>query len=256
MLNKILKKTKTGIQLCINYFVYHKKPVIVFAPGHVGSMALHKNLLEQDFFAFKVEFLNSKMEGSTKFVSRYIFRRKKGAKVITIVRDPVAMMVAYYFSKVEAGHIPDAKVALDERNIPLLQKIFVREVLETKRLDTHLYWYDQDFLLATGINIFEYPFDTVRKTGVIEHATYPTLLLRTEMDDEKKAQAIASFLNVPSFVVTRENTRDQKANSDIYRDFKASLKIPTQILEKIYTAPVSRHFLSPEERATTIDKYT
>ncbi len=246
LLLKGQKVTKFLYQL----YVLKVTPVVIFAPGRVGSMALHKNLQEAGVFVFKLEFLDIGDSGAAHFVIRHVFKRKRPAKLITIIRDPVTMMVSYFFSKASAGHLPEAHQAWKEKDVPKLQELFIRDVLESYRLDSHLYWYETDFLRATGIDIFGYVFDTVNKNSTIDHPLYPTLILRTEMDDEVKVAAIIKFLQIPPFILTRENTRSQKADKELYEAFKKSLSVPPEILQKIYTSKLCTHFFSSEEITT------
>ncbi len=253
---KVLSSISKVIWTCKNYYLSRKTPVVVFAPGRVGSMALHKNLLEAGVFAFKVEFYLKDTRGLSNFIQTFVFKRKQPAIIITIVRDPLTMMATYFFSKASAGHLSDAHRAWKNNDVESLQEIFIRDVLQTDRLDSHLYWFERDFKSATGINVYAYPFNKTSKFDYISNTTYPILLLRTEMDDTVKASAVSEFLHIKEFAITRENTRSHKEDAELYKAFNASLKIPTDILKKIYTAPVSQHFLTEEEIAAAITKYS
>ncbi len=239
-----------------NYYLLKKTPIVIFAPGRVGSMALHKNLIDAGVFAFKVEFHLKDTQGMANFIQRFVFKRKRPARLITIIRDPLTMMATYFFSKASAGHLPEAHRAWKSKDLESLQNIFIRDVLQTERLDSHLYWFEHDFKSATGIDVYTHSFNSESRIGYINDKIYPTLLLRTEMDDTIKASAVGEFLNIEQFTITRENTRSNKEDAELYKAFNESLKIPVEILNKIYFAPVAQHFLTKEEINAAFVKYT
>ncbi|MEK7639416.1 MAG: putative capsular polysaccharide synthesis family protein [Patescibacteria group bacterium] len=253
---KLLKKAKTLIWILVNIHFRKKTPVIIFAPGRVGSMALYSNLMKAGLFVFKLEFTKIGSSSSAKFIKKYIFDQKKPAKIISIVRDPIDILVSYFFSKAASGHIKAAHRAWEAANIQDLQRSFVVDVLNTDRLGLHLYWYEKDFKEATNIDIFAYPFDQNEGFSVVPHETYPTLIFRTEMEDTNKAEIIKTFLNLSDFNLTRENTRSQKVDAALYRLFKDSLVLPSDILNKIYSSPYAKHFLTEKERLASVEKYT
>lgn len=220
----------------------------MYAPGRVGSMGLLKNLRQSNTFSFKVESFISENRGATKFCQHKILNSKRPANIITLVRDPMSIMCSYYFSKCIKGWIPGMKEALADKNIPLLQQTFIDEVLLSERLDSHLYWFENDFIPSIGYNIFDHPFSTENKYSVIKNELYPTLVMRTDLPDSEKSLAVSDFLDCPKITITRENVRSDRPGSDTYAEFKNSLSVPTDIIEKIYTAPVSTHFFSPTEQ--------
>jgi hypothetical protein len=67
------------------------------------------------------------------------------------------------------------------------------------------------------------------------------------MDDFTKAEYISDFLKIPPFILRRENTRSEKSDNELYEAFKQSLTIPTELLDKIYTSNLAKHFFSSVE---------
>jgi hypothetical protein len=255
-MHQLATKLYKAIWIYGNYFILRKTPVIIFAPGRVGSMALHKNLRDAGVFVFKVEFYENDPRGSARFITNYIFKKKRPAKIITIIRDPISMMATYFFSKAAKGHLPEAHAAWLAGDTHKLNKLFIRDVLTSDRLDKHLYWYERDFKAATGIDIFAHPFSAEARTGVIDHQTYPTLILRTEMDDRIKAKAITEFLNVPDIIITQENSRTNKDDGKIFEIFKENLSLPQEIIKRIYTSKLCEHFLYSNELKSPPIKHT
>lgn len=231
------------------YFKKHK-PTIIYAPGRVGSMGLIKNLRQAGVFTFKVESLLNEPQGAAKFSKRFIINTKRPVNIITLVRDPLSMMCTYYYSKMIRGWIPGAKEAYDEQDIKKLQEIFIESVLNTKRLDSHLYWYENDWERALGFSIFDYQFDKDKQYSTFDHEQYSVLAMRTELPDTEKQTVLEEFLGAKPISITRENIRTKKPGSEGYQEFKETLHVPTDILEKIYSAPYVTHFFTTEEIAS------
>ena len=244
---KLLHTVGEGIYATKNLYLHKKSPVLVYAPGRVGSMSLIKNLRKAGVFSFKIESFVSEKRGATLFTKKHILDAEKKAKIITLARDPVAMMATYFYSKALRGWIREATDAHAAGDIPRLQEIFIETCLKTQRLDYHLYWYENDFAPSLGFSVFEYPFDTEKQFSIIEHERFPTLILRTELDDYIKSKAIQTFLGGTPVTLTRENIRTEKKGGEKYNEFKETLSIPVDILDKIYAAPYVTHFFSPEE---------
>ena len=243
----LLHKLQKEITFLYTLYVRKITPVVIFTPGRVGSMALHACLLKAGVFVFKLEFLDIGNSGAAHFIIKHVFKKQRQARIITIVRDPVTMMITYFFSKASAGHLAEAHDAWKNKDVAKLQTLFIRDILMSERLDSHLYWYERDFFRATKIDVFAYPFDTEKKSTIISHDLYPILILRTEMDDEVKSSLVSQFLSISPFTLTRENTRSEKADKELYEVFKRTLSVPPPLLEKIYTAKLCQHFFSTDE---------
>lgn len=252
----MLHKFREATYAYNNLYLQKKSPVIVYAPGRVGSMGLIKNLREADIFSFKVESFASESRDAAFFCRKHILERGRAAKIITLVRDPLDIMTSYFMSKSDKGWIPGSQEALYNGDTCTMQKIFISEVLQTPRLDHHLFWYENEFIKNLELDIFTHPFDTKEKYSLIENIRFPTLVLRTELDDNKKQSLVNSFLNTNNVLITRENTQQQKKFYQTYLAFKKNLSVPQQALERIYTAPYVTHFFSPEEIKELVAKWS
>lgn len=244
---KIARFLSTAIYTVKNFWLLRKDPVIVYAPGRVGSMGLIKNLRKAGVFSFKVEFFNGKTSGSTKFVKKYILNSERHANFITLVRDPVDIMASYFFDKCAKGWLQNGKGALQSGDMITLNRLFIDVVLKTSRLDQHLYWFEEDFFENLGISALNIPFDHSQKIGQVSTDRFRILIIRTELDDTKKSDHINIFLGTNNVTITRYNQGKDKEYATTYKNFKEQLKIPGELIEKIYTAPYVTHFFSEEE---------
>lgn len=221
--------------------------VLLYAPGRVGTMGLYKKLLPYPLLTFKIESTAIDKRGTARLAHHLVLNRNRPAKIITLVRDPVEMMIGYFYSKAYWGHLPGAREALEQGDVAALQQCFITQVLQTPRLDYHLYWFEQEYRPQTGIDVFTYPFDPTEKSIVISDKTYPTLIMRTDLSDEEKGQQINTFLNISGLHVDKQNVRETKPLSDTYATFKETLQLPPPLLDKIYTSAYCTHFFSSDE---------
>lgn len=223
-----------------------EKPVLICGPGRSGSMALLADLRRAGVYAFKVESFFSEHRGSVRFVKKHILSKNR-VHIITLVRDPVSVMASYYFSKAGRGRIQGAKEALENENIDEMRRIFIDDVLRTTRTKRHLYWYEEEFKKALGIDVYAYPFETDKQQTVISHERYPTLILRTELDNDAKKQAVAKFLGITGLTVTLSNARAHKPLYELFQTFKKRLCLPADIIDELYSSPMAQHFFSKDE---------
>ncbi|MFT7644514.1 MAG: hypothetical protein ACI9BF_000163 [Candidatus Paceibacteria bacterium] len=242
-----IQKIKKVVGAYFGLFVQKRELLIVLAPGRVGSIALNASLRAVGVFSFKLEFLEKDLTGAAFFLKNHIFKKNKPAKLITIIRDPVAMMLTYYMGKAYYGWLTEAQKALADGDLEKLKKHFISDVLTTDRLTSHLDWFTTDFQKLTNIDVYSYPFNTNKRWSIVENGLYPTLIFRTELDDEIKVNIIKNFLNIDTFTLSRANTADVKAYKDTYEKFKDYLTLPAELLNNIYSSTYCTHFFSAEE---------
>ena len=74
------------------------------------------------------------------------------------------------------------------------------------------------------------------------------LILKTETDDVVKKHAIELFLgmNLKSEIVN-ENESKNKEYSEIYNEFRSSIDIPIDYINKLYDSKYMKHFYSNYE---------
>jgi hypothetical protein len=181
-----------------------------------------------------------------KFYVEMIYRRyvkpKRRVKVITLVREPVAHNASMFFQTVRRYIGPDADPS--ECDTDELINIFIDRYRHWRPLT----WLDAEIKTCFGIDIFQYPFSIEQGYAVIKEGNTDLLVLRCELDDHKKEQAIADFLGLDEFGLVRSNVRSEKPEAQKYADFKRRLKLPPALLDLMYDSKYAKHFYSSEER--------
>jgi hypothetical protein len=111
-----------------------------------------------------------------------------------------------------------------------------------------LTWLDFEFKTIFGIDIYKKPFPVYQGYTVITRGRTHLLILRCELDDQAKAQAISNFLGIKELEIKRSNIASEKEYAQQYADFKQQINVPPALLDEMYNSKYARHFYSIEER--------
>ena len=258
LFNRLYHRLIEGVYAVGNRYLKRRTPTLIYAPGRVGSMALFSDLREAGVFVFKIESLKRKNFRAQRFARRHIIDAKIKVNIITLIRDPIAMLCTYYFSRVirDPALVPEASEAYRNGDTATLQDIFINDFLTSEVLDRYLRWYEDDWEPQLGFSFFDHPFDIAKQCGRFDHGRYRVLALRTELADEHKAEAVAGFLNLPGIVLTRRNVRAKRSEGKLYQEFKKTLVLPPEILDKVYDSPLCQHCFSQSEQEALRRKWS
>jgi len=243
----IINKIRTGLNNYIELYLHRRQPVIVYTPGRVGSMSMIYALKKARVFAIKVERLENENWGSVRFCRNHIIKKNRSAKIVTLIRDPLEILISLFFSKAHRGHLPKAHNALLKNDLDGLQEAFVEELLNDYYLTEYVYWFENEFQPHTGIDIFNHTFNPSTGYEIVNHNTYPTLILRTDLTNETKEEHIKNFLGLEEFKLNNLNTKSKSQYGDIYKQFQSRLKLEPKWINKIYNSNYAQHFFLPEE---------
>ena len=98
LFNRICHILTEGVYVVGNRYLKRRTPTLIYAPGRVGSMALFRDLREAGVFVFKTEILKHARHGTEDFTKRHIINAKIKVNIITLIRDPVAILCTYSVS--------------------------------------------------------------------------------------------------------------------------------------------------------------
>ena len=181
-----------------------------------------------------------------KFYAEMIYRSyvrpKRRLKVITLVREPVANNVSMFFQLLGQYIGPDVEPT--ECDTDKLIHVFIEKYMHWRPLT----WLDAEVKTNFGIDIFQHPFPIEKGYTTISQGIVSLLVLRVELDDRTKAQAIADFIGLNKFEIVRSNVASEKSYASPYEEFKQRIKIPLALLDQMYDSKYARHFFSSEER--------
>ena len=235
--------------------------VLIYQMGKVASSTIHASLEAAGVEVFRVHVLDPKsvataceqcrqtgrpvlkqLEHSAAVYEKLVLPRHP-LKVITLVREPVGRNVSAYFQNLEEfwpGENPHERVPMDE---------LIRGFLEKFPHHAPLTWFDREFHKFLGIDVFAHPFPQDTGMGRISAPPHEVLILRVEMDDAVKGEALAKFLGLERLAFVQKNVSSGKSYADAYRRFKTALRLPASYVDEMLGSKYARHFYSDAERA-------
>ncbi len=241
---KIGKRLKRALKSFWCIYITKCTPVLIYAPGRVGSVSMVESFDHAGVLAIKLENLEREDWTSTNFVREIIVKNKIKAQVITLVREPVSLLVAYYFSIIPKH--PELINAAQNKDLQLLGQEFTKRCLDTWPFEHFLMWYERELPKTIGVDVFSKPFIHNQRWSFIEHETYPTLILRSDLSDHDKEAAIEMNFN-HRIHIQRSNIGSEKKLAEVYEQFKREFKLSPKQFERIYNTKVAKHFFNDED---------
>jgi hypothetical protein len=176
---------------------------------------------------------------------------RKKWKVITLVREPVARSVAWFFHSLaeiapgwHQGWLTGTLSAGSLQELFLNTQPVYHEAPET--------WFDGQLLPVFGIDIYAEPFPRDLGYRIYDDSPRASLLLiRLEDLTARGPIAISKFLGLKDFKLINANMGDDKDYADAYRAFRR-LPLPRTYVDRMYGTRFARHFYTEQE----IEKFT
>ncbi|MGQ0830566.1 MAG: putative capsular polysaccharide synthesis family protein [Microthrixaceae bacterium] len=242
---------------------FRHAPLVVFSMAKTGSSAVvaglrsagfdevhHVHDLDKDFLAREEAEYRWSGRAWRVWDAQRLLRRPRSAdrpwRVVSIVRDPIAQTVSAFFQPAaRRGYLHDGSTVetLTERFGDRLERLPLR-------------WFESHIAACFGIDVYTYPFDPAQRYQIISTPEVQLLLLRCE-DLEVAPRALAELLGTDAAIsIPRVNVRADKDHADLYAAFTSSLRPSPEVLERVYSSRMVRHFYSPEEIARFRDLWS
>ena len=178
-------------------------------------------------------------------------------ELISLVRDPVARNMSYFFQGIETTFAYDLKTALKTKPqlaiLEDLSELFYRAYLSdgTGALKDNdpTSWFDVELKHALDIDVYEVTFPAQKGFSIIENSHVKLLLLRMEDLNRCAEQAFYEFLGLENFSLKKGNYGEDKYYAMIYKSFLDYIKIPEEYFLKLYESKFCRHFYLESEIA-------
>lgn len=249
------------------FYLPKQTPIIVYQMGKVGSTAVHNSLRLQGFKSYQTHILGKRsgkkqqsigqMPLSQQLKHRFDRQRRRwvsagllnqvinkhsSIKVITLVREPISRNISGFFEN-------PWRFIGNEDIQHLSQKTLTDIFLEKFYHQRPLVWFDSQFKSVLDIDIYQHRFPFEQGYLTVKQGKFEFLILKLELADTLKEQAIANFLNVPSFTLYKANEGTHKPYGNVYQSFKKNLELPNSYIDAMCNAKYTRHFYSPTEIA-------
>jgi putative capsular polysaccharide synthesis protein len=264
--SNLFKKIKNRLASHKKLIAKYKAPetLFIYQMGKVGSTTLENSLPNvvhihaffsrnhtcpvrfygQAKFGLKHFFYRAEQE-LLNYLLRRAFKKRKNTKIITLVREPLARNISMFFHDLDAylfsAHtncLNTRKVALPTRN---QQASMLMDVFQNEFDHNYVFnWFDNELLVMTGIDIYQYPFDVEKGFGYANNHNIELLCLRT---DKLKncTDEITGFIG-QTITLTSVNKAEDKWYDEIYQEFKQNYSPLKSWLEKANNSKLTKHF--------------
>jgi hypothetical protein len=251
--------------------------VFIYQVGKVGSSTIHRSLLDanfpnpilyphyltQDLAQYKAMFSEAGMIHLPYhlYLSHYVCGALKKqpdipCKVISMVRDPVALVISNLFENPEFSQeylSTDNRIIDSEKAVNYLQ----RYLAYSYAFDHINDWFDRELKIVFGLDVFAEYFPVDQGYAIYEKGGSQFLIMRLEDLSQKGSQIIARFLDLKSpLELKRANVRSESSLADVYQEVLSKVCLSPVLCEKIYSSRFSQHFYGADMIAKFIARWT
>lgn len=170
-------------------------------------------------------------------------------KIVSLVRDPVSQMIATTMSEFVENNpgVEDQNIKFDAQGLPALHEFFAKRL--EYEYDFIAPWFNTEIYNLFGINVLVMPFSRERGYAIFEGRHADLLLIRTEDLNRCSREAFATFLNLEDFELIGVNRAEDKGlnYARAYSEFKKTVALSDELLDKLYSIEWVRYFYSEEE---------
>lgn len=226
---------------------YFHEPLFLFQMGKVGS-STHRNTLQTLYHVYHLHTLDEfrlKHEGALK---RYQPTPEKPFDIITIVREPIGRKISTFFQNLVGTEYPFVFGSQDEVIDAGVDELIRRFRLWEEGVEEATEWYEKHFEPATGICIYDYPFDREKGWSLIQSGNWRILLLRFSDVNTNHLTALNRFLSEKFGEVAKisslksSNVSSVKWYADLMKEFRSKIEFTREELDHAYDSRFMQYF--------------
>lgn len=116
-------------------------------------------------------------------------------------------------------------------------------------------WWQHEFAAATGIDPIGEGFDAERGWQRYTRGRFDCLVLRADLDDAVKTEALRAFTGREVAAVVRENANDTQSAPGVYSRMREAMAAQHAYVESMLELPASRAFFTPMARRAIADRW-
>ncbi|MBD5503049.1 MAG: hypothetical protein HDR09_04645 [Lachnospiraceae bacterium] len=223
----------------MKYFAYaplhNDEMILIYQPGKVGSRSLYWSLKDYGKYILHSHALRgSGYEGDT--LQRLL--EQKSAKVISLVRDPLARRISEMWQNIPSVNRYSAEVDFAE-----IEQCYYKEGFECMEFE----WFHEELESVLGINVYDYPFDRKEGYAVIQKNNIELLLMKVEKLSALET-VVGRFTGISDFRLQNRNVSGEKRYRFAYQQYIERFAMPQERLRQIYYEnPYINFFYTEEE---------
>jgi hypothetical protein len=174
---------------------------------------------------------------------REVIEARLPARFISLVREPVATNVSYFFFGLQRWlNLPRQPDPADY-SLAELMRIF----LESFPHEGAVRWFERELEPTLRIDVYRQPFPFAAQSQHHENGPWKLLVLRTDMADERKAAAISAFLGREVPPIPHANRADERKSPYRYDEIRAAMQTHPEYVNRLLDDRFTRHFFSAAE---------
>ena len=251
-----------------------KYPVLVYQGGKVGSLTVSQSLWKAGVknthihgFFFKNDIVaelllkdwyrdfvksSSIYQFHSPEYAKYVKDEMKGKKIITMVREPIAVDLSRVFQWIGTG-IADSYLRQQLKQGKTFLEIVYTLMMRIQ--DRVFILFDEELKELCGVDVFAYPFDKEKGYVRIKENGVEILLMKAEKLSQM-TEVIRKFTGNQQLELKNQNVGKDKEYAHIYEEVKKKLEIPREYAEHYYrNNPYMDHFYTEEEKKNFYKKW-
>lgn len=164
-------------------------------------------------------------------------------KVISIVRDPLAIMISLHFLNIKAD---SNAFSSDAKALAHFESMFSQDDPTNWAICT---WFDNVFLDELGVDVYQHPFNTEKGFSIIKEDKLDILILRFDDLNQAFKNGCAEFFAASEklFNLKHANVHKNTQYDERLSYIKKNLKVPRDFCNKVYSTKLMKHFYSPAQ---------
>lgn len=222
----------------MKYFAYaplhNDELILIYQPGKVGSRSLYWSLKDYGKYVLHSHVLSgTEQEGDT--LQKLL--EQKSAKVISLVREPLARRISEMWQNIPSVNRYSAEVDFAE-----IEQFYFQEGFECHEFK----WFHRELESVLGINVYDYPFDKEKGYTVIRKNNIELLLMQVEKLNTLEA-VVGNFIGIQDFRLQNKNISKEKRYRFAYQAYLETFTMPDKRLKQIYYENPYMNFFYTEE---------
>ena len=217
--------------------VYHEHN---FTLTHSEAVGIVRNFDKYSSLKAKIKEQRNKIFPSQRLRE---FKAKKRLKIITLIREPISRNLSLCFQHFQdfiRDDVTNRNFNDHRSSFELCSYYFENKINSTAGIK----WFDSEFFPTTGIDIYNYPFDTRKGHSIINEGKYDILVLQVEKLNQS-IDIIQSFLELKTPLQRKEvNIGNKKWYRLLYDEFIRKYTFSTDYIDKMYNSKFMKHFYS------------